>query len=123
MSLFADVILPLPLPDAFTYAIPPEMEDAIAIGSRVYVQFGKSNRKCYTAVVVALHDNAPTEYEVKEILQLLDSDSIIRYPQLKLWKWISDYYLCTLGDVYKAALPVGLRHLNRSISRRNKLLS
>lgn len=109
MSLFADVILPLPLPDAFTYAIPPEMEDAIAIGSRVYVQFGKSNRKCYTAVVVALHDNAPTEYEVKEILQLLDSDSIIRYPQLKLWKWISDYYLCTLGDVYKAALPVGLK--------------
>ncbi len=107
MPLFADVILPLPLPGTFTYAIPDTLQDSVGVGSRVYVQFGR--KKFYTAIVARTHDIPPEGYEVKEIDQLLDSESVIRYPQLKLWNWMADYYLCSLGDVYKAAIPAGMK--------------
>ena len=106
MPQFADVILPLPLQSAFTYALPPEMAQQTQVGSRVIVPFG--NRKFYTAIVVRLHDEKPP-YSTKPVSELLDANPIILPEQLRLWKWLADYYLCTLGDVFKAALPSGLK--------------
>ena len=79
----------------------------VQIGSRVLVQFGK--KKYYTAIVEATHSNPPKGYEVKPLMALLDASPIVRYPQLKLWHWIADYYLCSPGEVYKAAIPTGLK--------------
>ncbi|MBR3877874.1 MAG: primosomal protein N' [Bacteroidaceae bacterium] len=107
MSMFADVILPLPLPGTFTYSIPAEMERTILPGCRVTVPLG--SKKSYTALVVALHDKKPEEYEVKEIKELLDEIPIVTSMQTRLWEWISRYYLCSLGDIYKAAIPQGLK--------------
>ena len=83
------------------------MEGAVQVGSRVLVQFGK--KKYYTAIVEAIHSEQPKGYEVKPLMALLDSSPIVRYPQLKLWRWIADYYLCSSGEVYKAAVPTGLK--------------
>ena len=107
MNRFADVILPLPLYRYFTYRVPESMQGVLRQGHRVVVSFGRS--KFYTAIVVALHDSEPQEYEVKEITTLLDDDPIVLRPQLKFWEWIAEYYLCSVGDVYKAALPSGLK--------------
>ena len=106
MLQFADVILPLPLQGAFTYALPPEPAAQPQVGSRVIVPFG--SRKFYTAIVVRLHDETPP-YSTKPISEVLDEKPIILPEQLRLWKWLADYYLCTLGDVFKAALPSGLK--------------
>lgn len=83
------------------------MQDEVQVGSRVLVQFGK--KKYYTGIVEAIHSNPPAGYEVKTLGSVLDSDPILRYPQLNFWKWISDYYLCSPGEVFKAALPTGLK--------------
>ena len=107
MSMFADIILPLPLPGTFTYSIPAEMERTILPGCRVTVPLG--SKKSYTALVVALHDKKPEEYEVKEVKELLDEIPIVTSIQTRLWEWISRYYLCSLGDIYKAAIPQGLK--------------
>ncbi|MBR4070450.1 MAG: primosomal protein N', partial [Bacteroidaceae bacterium] len=107
MNRFADVILPLPLYRYFTYRVPEEMQGHLRQGHRVVVSFGRS--KFYTAIVVALHDSEPQGYEVKEIATLLDDEPIVLRPQLKFWEWIAEYYLCSVGDVYKAALPSGLK--------------
>ena len=104
---FVDVILPLPLYSSYTYSIPENLQDDVQVGSRVLVQFGK--KKYYTAIVEALHTNAPMGYEVKPVVSVLDPEPILRYPQLNFWKWLSDYYLCTPGEVYKAAIPTGLK--------------
>ena len=105
--LYAEVILPLPLYGTFTYGIPPEMEAALSVGCRVVVPFGR--RKYYTAIVDAITPKAPAGFEVKEILSMLDDEAILKHPQLKLWSWIAEYYLCSIGDVYKAAVPAGLK--------------
>ena len=107
MSRFAEVLLPLPLYSTFTYHIPDEMPKAPAVGCRVLVPFGR--KKFYTAIVTMIHGNKPEGYEVKDILTMLDDAPILRHPQLKLWEWISEYYLCSPGDVYKAAVPSGLK--------------
>lgn len=107
MNRFADVILPLPLYQYFTYRVPEDMRGRLRQGHRVVVSFGRS--KFYTAVVVALHDTEPQGYEVKEIATLLDDEPIVLRTQLKFWEWIAEYYLCSVGDVYKAALPSGLK--------------
>lgn len=106
MSQYADVILPLPLQSVFTYALSKDCETEPQVGSRVIVPFG--SRKFYTAIVVRLHDETPS-YPTKAISEVLDASPIILPEQLRLWKWIADYYLCTLGDVFKAALPSGLK--------------
>ena len=106
MPRYADVILPLPLQGIFTYALPQECEAEPQVGSRVIVPFG--SRKFYTAIVIHLHDETPS-YPTKPISEFLDTSSIILPEQMRLWKWIADYYLCTLGDVFKAALPSGLK--------------
>lgn len=102
-----DVILPLPLHSCFTYSLPEEMADEVQIGCRVVVPFGR--KKYYTAIVHNVHYSAPTEYEVKAVSALLDEHPILLPRQFKFWEWLADYYLCTQGDVYKAALPSGLK--------------
>ena len=107
MFQFADVILPLPLSKYYTYRIPEELQSDMRPGCRVIVPFGR--KKYYTAIVVHIHPYAPADYETKDILTLLDESPILRRPQLKFWEWIAEYYLCSVGDVYKAALPSGLK--------------
>lgn len=103
--MFVDVILPLPLPGVFTYELPPSME--VLVGCRVIVPFGRS--KYYTAIVSRIHTEKPEGYAVKPVLEQIDTAPILLPTQLKLWEWMADYYLCSLGDVYKAALPSGLK--------------
>lgn len=105
--MFAEILLPLPLYSSFTYSVPEDMESDLKKGSRVLVQFGK--KKYYTGIVEHLHSESPAGYSVKPIMALLDPDPIVRYPQLKLWHWIAEYYLCSPGEVYKAAVPTGLK--------------
>lgn len=106
MSLYADVIIPVPVEGTFTYSLPQTMADEVRVGCRLIVPFGK--KKYYSAIVFRLHDQKPP-YETKEALELLDGQPLVTQAQLKFWQWIADYYLCTLGDVYKAALPSGLK--------------
>lgn len=104
---YAEVLLPLPLYSTFTYHIPNEMVGKIRVGYRVIVPFGR--KKSYTAIITAISPIAPQGYEVKDITMLLDDFPIVKHPQIKLWEWISEYYLCAPGDVYKAAVPSGLK--------------
>lgn len=103
MQYFIDVIIPVPLQKLFTYSITIAEADFLKVGMRVAVPFGKS--KIYTGIVFRIHNEAPTAYEAKEIHQILDEVPIINEKQLQLWQWISKYYMCTLGDVMRAALP------------------
>ena len=102
---YADVILPVPLTGLFTYSVPEGM--AVRVGVRVLVTFGRSKK--YMGIVAGLHNNKPEGYEVKPIAQVMDSESIVTDNQLKLWNWIADYYMSPIGEVYKAALPSGLK--------------
>lgn len=104
--MYAEIILPLPLQSTFTYSVPEELKDLLQTGTRVLVQFGR--KKYYTGIVSHLHNDQP-DYEVKEIAAVMDRKPVVRYPQLKLWRWIAEYYLCSEGDVMKAALPTGLK--------------
>ena len=106
MSQYADVILPLPLQGVFTYAMPRESEIQPQVGSRVIVPFG--SRKFHTAIVMRLHDETPS-YPTKPISEVLDAKPLVLPEQMRLWEWIADYYLCSLGEVFKAALPSGLK--------------
>lgn len=106
--MYADVILPLSLENTYTYRIPSDLQPCVAVGCRVIVHFGK--KRYYTAVIAHLHDKEPNPaFETKEIYAVLDGKPILRRPQLRFWQWISEYYMCKLGDVYKAALPSGLK--------------
>ena len=107
MNRFIEAILPLPLPGTFTYSIPAPLREDIAVGCRVSVPLG--DKKSYTALVCEIHDREPEGYTVKPIKELLDRESIVTDKQLKLWEWIARYYLCSLGDIYKAAVPQGLK--------------
>ena len=107
MERFVDVILPLPLPDTFTYRLSPEQEEHVQPGCRVVVPFGR--KKFYTGIVCNVHCLKPTAYEVKEVVTILDERPILLPLQFKFWEWLAGYYLCTQGDVYKAALPSGLK--------------
>ncbi len=102
---FAEVLLPLSIPGTYTYLVPPAI--TVAVGSRVLVPFGR--KKIYTGIVESLHHQQPTGYEVKQLLAALDGAPIVRHPQLKFWQWMADYYLCSMGEVYKAAVPSGLK--------------
>lgn len=105
--LFAEVLLPVPIAGTFTYRVPAEMERALGVGHRVIVPFGR--RKSYTGIVSALTPIEPKGYEVKEIMMRVDDHPVVRHPQLKFWNWVADYYLCTPGEVFKAAVPAGLK--------------
>ena len=103
---FVDVILPLPLEGFFTYAIPDEFVGKVQVGMRVVVPLGKS--KTYLAVVSEIHDRKPN-FDCKSISGLPDSQPMLLNGQLKLWKWIADYYMSPIGEVYNAAMPAGLK--------------
>lgn len=104
---YADVILPLPLDGMFTYSIPAHMQESMQVGMRIRVPFGKS--KTYIAIVAHLHNERPSGYQVKEILELIDQQPVLLPQQLKQWQWISNYYMSPIGEVYKAALPGGMK--------------
>ena len=109
--MFIDVILPLPLDGVFTYSVPPELERQVAVGHRVLVPFGRN--KTYVGIVAQVNSPSsfllPPSSIIKSILQVLDTSPILLDSQLNLWRWISDYYLSPIGEVYKAALPAGLK--------------
>ncbi len=105
--MFVDVILPLALANAYTYHVPDEMEGMVEFGMRVIVPFGA--KKIYTAIVLRTHDNQPEMVETKDLIMVLDPAPVITEKQLDLWKWMSSYYQCTLGEIMKAALPSGLK--------------
>ena len=107
MKKFVDVIVPLPIASQYTYSLPEGMEASIQPGCRVIVPFGP--KKFYTGIVTKVHETAPEAYETKDISEVLDSRPVLLGQQFSFWKWLADYYLCTLGDVYKAALPSGMK--------------
>ncbi|MFD2551000.1 primosomal protein N' [Bizionia sediminis] len=100
---FIDVIIPIPIENAFTYRITEAESKFIVPGVRVSVPFGKT--KIYTGIVLKVHNQAPLVYEAKDIHQILDESPLVTPQQFKLWHWIASYYMCTLGDVMRAALP------------------
>jgi primosomal protein N' (replication factor Y) len=105
---YIDVILPVAVPNLYTYHVnQTNKPERIEPGMRVCVQFGK--RKLFTALVVRVHSNPPSEYETKDILAVLDDFPVVRMWQVKFWQWIAEYYMCTIGEVFNAALPNGLR--------------
>ncbi len=106
--LYAELILPVPLNQTFTYIIPDELEKMVRVGQRVLAPFGRNHT--YTGIIVGLSPHKPeTTYELKPILEALDDGPIIRHPQYQLWQWIAQYYMCPIGDVMKAALPSELK--------------
>ena len=125
--VYVDVILPVPLPGLFTYAVPPDLEDMAQEGCRVCVPFG--TKKKTTGLIARRHHEPPTDttFIVKEIVEVIDNASVILPSQLSLWQWISDYYLCTIGEVFKAALPAKLKrgkmHTSRSAQEQKYLLT
>lgn len=106
-TLFVEVILPLAIAKNYTYRVPFELNNAIAIGKRVVVQFGKS--KLYTAIVLAITEQPPEKYEAKYLLEILDDRPVVTGQQLHFWKWLSEYYMCFEGEVMNAALPSALK--------------
>ncbi len=106
-TLFVDVIVPLAVPQKYTYRVPVELNDDVEIGKRVLVQFGKS--KFYSAIVANVHDKAPTDYVAKYIDSVIDEKPIVLEKQLKFWDWMAYYYMCGPGEVMNAALPSALK--------------
>jgi primosomal protein N' (replication factor Y) len=104
---FVDVILPLPLPRTFTYSAPDELFTQVQKGVRVIVPFGA--RKFYSAIVLEIHEQNTTSYPVKEIVSVLDECPVVNDLQIRMWQWIASYYMCTVGEVMKAAIPSGLK--------------
>ena len=112
ITLFVDVVLPLPISNLFTYRVPYELNDAIRVGQRVVVQFGKN--KMYTALVRRIHEAPPREYSAKYLESILDDEPIVNEKQFRLWEWMSAYYMCAIGEVMNAALPSGLKLASES---------
>ncbi len=106
-TFFADVILPLPLETSFTYRVPQELNDRVKFGVRVIVPFGRN--KLYSAIVERVHETPPQQVTAKYILDVIDESQVVSEQQYALWKWISQYYMCNMGDVMAASLPSALR--------------
>ncbi|MDR3246496.1 MAG: primosomal protein N' [Prevotellaceae bacterium] len=104
--MFVEILLPLYL-KTLTYSVPKDMEGAVETGIRVTVPLG--NKKLYSGIVVEISEAAKLDFEVKEIAGIIDENPVVTNPQLELWKWIASYYICTLGEVMKAALPACLK--------------
>ena len=104
---YADILLPVPLEGYFTYAVPERLREQIAFGMRVLVNFGP--KKTYIGIVVRTHDEEPKGYKTKDIIDIADENPMLLDKQLKLWQWIAEYYLAPIGDIYKAAMPSGLK--------------
>lgn len=104
--LYVDVLLPLPLEGLFTYAVPKEVEAQVRFGMRLVVPLGRS--KTYVALAIKVHEEKPS-FNVKSVLEVMDDEPVLTESQFKLWKWIADYYMSPLGEVYNAAMPLGLK--------------
>ena len=107
ITLFAEILLPLPIPGSFTYRVPYELNDKAKVGQRAVVQFGKT--KIMSGLIVSLTTEVPDCNNIKYLLDILDDDPVVNAEQLQLWNWISSYYLCYLGEVMQAALPSALK--------------
>ena len=112
-SLFADVLLPLPLPGTFTYSVPEDLMEEAIPGKRAVVQFGK--RKVYTALIRKVHEKKPEGYLPKPLLYVLDGSPVVNEIQFGLWQWMAEYYMCCPGDVMNAALPSGLKLASETV--------
>ena len=105
---YVDLMLPVPLEGFFTYSVPERLRERMQFGVRVIVTFGP--KKTYVGIVVRTHDNTPEGgYKIKEIIDIVDDKPMMLDKQMKLWQWIAEYYLAPIGDVYKAAMPSGLK--------------
>jgi primosomal protein N' (replication factor Y) len=110
--MYIEVILPVPLADTYTYFVPPEWEAQIVSGGLVWVSFGKNNR--YSGLVYRIRDTPPENTQnIKPVLAVECAQSILQGPQLRFWEWLSTYYLCSLGEVFKAVVPAGF-HAERT---------
>ncbi|MGL5262165.1 MAG: replication restart helicase PriA [Bacteroides sp.] len=118
MKYFIDVVIPLPIPGLFTYSVEESDYRQIQAGCRVIVPFGR--KKYYTALVFKKHNDEPREYKVKPIYAVLDYQPILLAAQIQFWSWLSDYYVSALGDVFKAALPSGLKLESETLVELNK---
>ena len=115
---FVDVILPIPVENTFTYAVNEAEYAFIKPGMRLAVPFGKS--KIYTALAVGVHHIKPTIYETKDIEYMLDQEPVVHLGQLNFWKWMAAYYMCTLGEVMRAALPNAFLLESETLIKRKK---
>ncbi|MBE9509914.1 MAG: primosomal protein N' [Bacteroidetes bacterium] len=106
-SWYANVILPFPIKSLFTYKIPGKLTGKTKPGKRAIVQFGK--KKIYSALIREIHQNPPAGYSIKEIEDVLDPEPLISEKQFNFWEWIAKYYMCSLGEVMRAAIPSGLK--------------
>ena len=118
MDYFVDVILPIPLERLFTYSITDDQAAMVKPGLRVAVPFGKS--RIYTALIIHIHNRPPEVYEAKPIHQILDEIPLVNEIQLNHWKWISDYYMCSLGEVFRSAVPGALLLESETIILKNQ---
>ena len=107
VTLFAEILLPLPIPGAYTYRIPFELNERVCVGQRAVVQFGKT--KIMSGLIISLSSNVPDCTNIKYIIDVIDDNPVVNENQLKLWNWISSYYLCYMGEVMQAALPSALK--------------
>src|SRR5579863_5584535 len=120
-TLFADVIVPLAVPNLFTYRIPNSWNDLVQQGQRVVIQFGKS--KFYVGIIAKIHEHSPKGYVAKYIQDILDDKPVVNETQLAFWDWIANYYMCTPGDVMNAALPSGMRFSSETRIVKNESFS
>ncbi|MCJ7935420.1 MAG: primosomal protein N' [Chryseobacterium sp.] len=104
---YVQIVLPLNLKGSFTYKVPEELIPEIQTGMRVLVPFG--GKKIYTGIVFELHDQAPENFIAKEVISILDDQPILPEEQIDFWNWLSDYYLCSLGEIYRFAFPSSLK--------------
>ena len=113
VTLFVEVLLPLPIPRLYTYRVPLEMNPIIKERIRVVVQFGA--RKIYSGLIINIKETPPENYTANYILDVLDEEELIDMNQQKFWFWMSEYYMCNPGEVMAAALPAGFRLKSESI--------
>lgn len=107
ITLFVDVLLPLPLPGTFTYRVPRELNEDVAVGKRVIVQFGA--KKLYSGIIKNIHQTAPKLQSIKYIMDVVDAEPVVLDQQFKFWSWIATYYMSTQGEVMNAALPSSMK--------------
>ena len=112
-TLFVEIVLPLSLAINYTYRVPYELNEAVAVGKRVVVQFGK--HKIYTALVKSIGKIPPAHYQAKYIIDVIDDYPVVNEKQFEFWNWITSYYLCNEGDVMSAALPTGLKLASETV--------
>ncbi|MFO8054772.1 MAG: primosomal protein N' [Bacteroidales bacterium] len=110
--LFAEILLPVPVQGTFTYRIPVDYRDEVARGKRVVIPFGR--HKIYSGLVLELHQREPLKYKAKDIINILDTKPVVKAIHLKLWRWVSDYYMAFMGETMNAALPGALKLASES---------